>query len=90
VNTDPNLKWCPKPNCGKIIKRGSSNYSKCECGFEMCFKCGAAWHPKTSCDKALDLKYAEWAKGKQLEKCPKCRMVVEKNQGCNHMTCTVC
>ena len=37
-------------------------------------------------EKMLYDKYLE----KYAKKCPKCSAAIEKNQGCNHMTCTIC
>jgi len=32
-----------------------------------------------------------WAEGnKDVKKCPKCKILIEKNGGCNHMTCPKC
>jgi E3 ubiquitin-protein ligase RNF19A len=42
LNTNPLVRWCPKLGCGKFV-RGESKLTKkvtCECGQEICFKCG--------------------------------------------------
>lgn len=90
---DPESKWCPNPKCGQIVKRKkkNSNYLKCHsCNTEICFECNEHWHPKLTCDEASDQSYEEWAKGKNIQKCPQCKRRVEKDSGCNHMTCAVC
>ncbi len=32
----------------------------------------------------------QFADEKNIRHCPKCRLKVEKNEGCRHMTCAVC
>lgn len=49
VNLNPDLKWCPKPNCSHFISKGKSKKVKCECGMEICFDCGVEWHGKVKC-----------------------------------------
>lgn len=91
VNLDKNKKWCPAPNCGRvIIKTSKRNHIVCECGFHMCFKCGEAWHGRVSCAKNYENLYKDWASEKEIQRCPHCNIRIEKNEGCNHMTCAFC
>jgi len=90
ISKSKEFKWCPVPDCGRFVSnsKGKSRV-KCECGFEVCFKCGEAWH-KGSCKKNPEELYGVWAKGRKIQRCPKCRIRIEKNEGCNHITCTNC
>jgi len=55
------------------------------------------WHDKFTCEelKAIpvserapeDLVFAELAKKQKWKRCPKCGTMVERTEGCNHMTC---
>jgi hypothetical protein len=40
VNLNPDLKWCPRPNCNHYVKKGKKKKVTCECGYEICFDCG--------------------------------------------------
>ena len=36
-------------------------------------------------------KLESWAEGNEnVKKCPECKILIEKNGGCNHMTCPKC
>ncbi|RHY58528.1 hypothetical protein DYB38_008783, partial [Aphanomyces astaci] len=58
------------------------------------------WCPSPGCDKAIassgglmtcknESETANWILA-NTKKCPKCSIRIEKNQGCNHMTCRSC
>jgi ariadne-1 len=93
------IKWCPAPGCTKAIHVGStgsleSKPVSCSCGFVFCFNCSHEVHYPLSCDQldkwmqkaADDSQTAKWIKV-NTKKCPKCKWPIEKNGGCNHMTC---
>ena len=90
VNINPNMKWCTRPDCNRFVVKGKNNRANCECGFSMCFKCGQAWHTG-KCDANVDSEFKEWAANNgNVGNCPKCKARIEKNDGCNHMTCGSC
>ncbi|PAA75038.1 hypothetical protein BOX15_Mlig029351g1 [Macrostomum lignano] len=72
---------------------------KCaQCDYVWCFDCHSPAHPGLSCRRFRSGVHLleDWAK--QLEqsglrkarRCPKCKAMIEKNDGCNHMTCAHC
>ena len=91
IFNNPNKKQCPEPNCDSFLQKSkSTNYVKCELGHKYCFECLRKPHGKSSCEKVLEKDFKLWSKGKVIKKCPKCKIYTEKNEGCNHMTCTSC
>lgn len=99
VDDNPCVKWCPgKPFCGHAIELNSSVSAKldCECKCEelFCFSCGDASHCPVPCEWAV-----EWKKRWEMESetsiyianqckpCSSCRKVIQKGEGCNHVTC---
>ncbi len=91
VNLNKRLRWCPAPNCGRYVECSTQDpHVVCQCGFHMCFKCGEAWHAGYSCEDYFDKLYNKWATTSLVQRCPSCRIRIEKNAGCNHMTCTFC
>lgn len=55
-------------------------------GFEtvMCFICQEQW---SSEDEVAEQPSADMS---GVKKCPKCQVLIEKNGGCDHMTCKMC
>ena len=92
LNLDPNGRWCIRQGCENFVK-GDENTKKITCNLcqqEMCFTCRNMWHPGRTCEEALDSDFKEYQKKILVKKCPKCQSRIEKNEGCNHMTCTRC
>ena len=92
IINDPNKKQCPKPDCDSFLQKPKTKikYVKCEKGHEFCFECLRPPHGKSTCEQVLEKDFQIWSKGKVIKKCPKCKIYTEKNEGCNHMTCTSC
>eukprot|EP01084_Bolivina_argentea_P110211 196850_1 len=95
-----NARFCPAADCeGYMIGSRLKPKLKCpECQTTICFNCSKLWHGYfTKCSSAKnaqedinDAKYYQWELNKDIKKCPKCKMRIEKNAGCNHMTCVHC
>ena len=51
VDNDPMSRWCPRPQCGAVVKIcGSSKRLTCaECKLNFCVKCSGAHSPLLSC-----------------------------------------
>lgn len=96
VDDNPYIKWCPAPDCTKAVKVGSLGKASvtCSCGFIFCFRCSREVHFPMTCAQLdqweeknrNDSETAKWIKA-NTKKCPKCFWPIEKNGGCNHMTC---
>mmetsp|Transcript_45854 Transcript_45854/g.73762 ORF Transcript_45854/g.73762 Transcript_45854/m.73762 type:complete len:423 (-) Transcript_45854:155-1423(-) len=92
------LRWCPGTRCDRVIKAGAAVTTvKCICGQSFCFKCSEEAHNPVTCDQVSqwqakcdkESETAQWIIS-NTRKCPKCLVRIEKNQGCNHMTCQFC
>ncbi|GLT44308.1 hypothetical protein SLA2020_182130 [Shorea laevis] len=91
------VKWCPStPHCGNAIRVEDDEFCEveCSCGFQFCFSCLSEPHSPCSC-----LMWELWIKKCRDESetvnwitvhtkpCPKCHKPVEKNGGCNLVSC---
>lgn len=93
------LKWCPGVNCGRAVKLPDCerHIISCPCGMEFCSSCCNDTHEPITCDLLKnwlkrckdDSETANWIVA-HTKDCPKCHVAIEKNQGCNHMTCSKC
>jgi ariadne-1 len=105
VDDNDYLRWCPAPDCEFAIECHVPSTSltsivptvQCACGDIFCFGCGLPDHQPAICSivkKWLqkcedDSETANWISAHTKE-CTKCHSTIEKNGGCNHMTCRKC
>ena len=103
LQSSGNIKYCPNPECCRIIKvsepNGTTNIA-CDCGSQICFQCLNQSHWPVSCETANQY----WKKLKRLgddnlaldltlyikvrgKKCPQCKRFIEKQGGCFYMSC---
>lgn len=97
------LKWCPSPrSCSNVIRVNSTDSTEsqpvqCKCGHRFCFSCADNAHDPAGCEQlrnwrrrsAEDAKSLNWIETNAKE-CPQCHSAIEKNGGCNTMTCGRC
>ncbi|XP_046912406.1 E3 ubiquitin-protein ligase arih1l isoform X2 [Dermatophagoides farinae] len=90
------LRWCPKPECSRVIQVEYVAFRpvKCYCGKVFCVLCSEDWHEPIKCDLLKkwkkkcddDSETSNWIAANTKE-CPKCQVTIEKDGGCNHMIC---
>ncbi|TKS75961.1 putative E3 ubiquitin-protein ligase RNF217 [Collichthys lucidus] len=101
---DSSTKPCPQCSQFTSLKEHNPNRSEhkykiqcSNCQFVWCFKCHAPWHNGLKCrdyrkgDKLL----RNWASviehgQRNAQKCPQCKIHIQRTEGCDHMTCTQC
>ncbi len=102
LQQDPDVRWCPKNGCGMAMIGSKDEHPRLECPkckFKFCFNCGTEeWHVGATClefqqwkkdNNAGATTFEKWRK-KNTKKCPKCHCDIQKNGGCDHMTCARC
>ena len=98
TESNADVKLCPNPKCDKIFQLPGHGMTdiKCPCGTIFCFKCLRETHRPCDCfmielwekksKKDNDAENLKWLLA-NTKQCPNCHKYIEKNQGCNHMTC---
>lgn len=75
--------------CGEAYEVEHKRNVYCvKCNKESCSECSLPVHGG-DCIK-IDPTQRKLVKDGILKHCPKCKVIIEKNKGCNHMTCTRC
>jgi E3 ubiquitin-protein ligase RNF144 len=98
-----NKVYCPFKDCSAMMvvdDVGGSDIAESECPSckrLFCAQCGVPWHAGLSCaeyeqlavgDRGKeDLAVMEMAKGEKWKRCPQCMFLVQKSEGCVHITC---
>lgn len=91
--------WCSNPNCsmGQLNAGGNGqNIVTClRCKHKTCFIHKVPWHQNMNCEEyesktdPIARASLKWIT-QNTKQCPKCAYRIEKNDGCDHMTCTHC
>ena len=105
VEIDGMARWCPGPGCTRVAMEmegsGVENFSRVaecdECDTRFCLRCGQEPHSPANCEELArwnekcrnESETANWILA-NTKPCPKCSCRIEKNQGCNHMSCQQC
>ena len=105
VDSNALTRWCPGRGCERIAcaltasaMEAEGNIAHCDsCLTNFCLVCGNEPHAPASCRDLMlwlekcrnESETANWILANTKE-CPKCVARIEKNHGCNHMTCQRC
>jgi len=99
-----NFHWCMSPKCesGQIHHDDSPIFVCTACNFKQCLRHEAPWHEGETC-REYDYRVSGRKKKDEEERsrqtiqriskqCPgsRCGARIQKNQGCDHMTCRKC
>ncbi|KAJ6548129.1 hypothetical protein DFH09DRAFT_1281597 [Mycena vulgaris] len=99
INEHPiDFRYCPSPDCEMVYRpSGMGSSFQCpSCLIQICPACNVEYHDGMSCAEHQDnltgglAALAEWRKKNGVKQCPNCHADIEKNGGCNHMTCFFC
>ena len=87
---------CPTPNCNQVfLKSGQTTGARScdQCNAKYCAACNdAPPHPGVTCqeyavDKGSNALFQQWKEKSGGRACPKCDVYIQRNGGCDHMTC---
>lgn len=105
VESNSLTRWCPGKGCERVAcaqtasqMEQDGNVAHCDsCPTSFCMVCGEEPHAPSGCKELArwnekcrnESETANWILA-NTKSCPKCLSRIEKNQGCNHMTCQRC
>lgn len=93
--------YCPFRDCSALLVNDSGESierNKCPlCKRSFCAVCRVPWHSEFTCKEFQKLNAKKGGKGEEMvkilakkknwQKCPNCKVFVERTEGCIHMTC---
>ncbi|XP_035278969.1 probable E3 ubiquitin-protein ligase RNF144A-B isoform X1 [Anguilla anguilla] len=106
VLLDPCRTWCPSSSCQAVCQlqeaepAGAQLVQCSVCSLEFCSACRAGWHPGQGCQETpptssfLSAESSLFYKGDEddapIKRCPKCKVYIERDEGCAQMMCKNC
>lgn len=106
AESDGNKKTCPHcshitehnlPVRMRKLREEEVKIQCVNCSIEWCFKCHAPWHQGLTCKEFTrgNKQFQKWTKDRpngvaNCQKCPTCRVFIQRSTGCDHMTCNRC
>ncbi|KAF9007107.1 hypothetical protein BDQ17DRAFT_260716 [Cyathus striatus] len=83
--------YCPIPTCTTFLgssKGYEGNWLCTSCKLDICGKCKQQAHPGDTCQGYVgSILLKELVQSQAWQTCPKCKAVVERTYGCDHMSC---
>ncbi|MCQ2820859.1 MAG: E3 ubiquitin protein ligase [archaeon] len=103
-NPERNYVQCPFPDCEELVDvtdiieedegDDDEEFITCDKGHTFCLRCRQLGrHGKGDCKKKNELleQIQHLNKnGRNFKQCPRCKVIIEKNEGCNQMHCINC
>ncbi|KAF2797555.1 hypothetical protein K505DRAFT_347196 [Melanomma pulvis-pyrius CBS 109.77] len=87
------FQYCPTPDCDRFYRSSSTSNPRifdCDgCLSSICSGCHHVTHDVRAAHDG-EKEFNEWKKENDARDCPKCKTVIEKTYGCNHMECKAC
>lgn len=96
INSRPSeFHYCPTPDCQQVYRTAPPDtVLQCpSCLVRICGNCHIEHHEGKECpdpEKEELRLFEEWFTGRDVKRCPKCKAFIEREAGCNHITCTLC
>ncbi|XP_074144177.1 E3 ubiquitin-protein ligase RNF144A isoform X2 [Sminthopsis crassicaudata] len=105
VLLDPCRTWCPSSTCQAVCQLQdmgpqTPQLVQCKaCNMEFCSSCKANWHPGQSCQETMPVTFLPGETSSSfkideedapIKRCPKCRVYIERDEGCAQMMCKNC
>lgn len=86
--------YCPTPDCSQVYRPAPEGvFIQCpSCLVRTCPSCHKDAHDGQTCAQVMsgDDLFKIWASKHNVKQCPGCNVPIEKDEGCNHMVCTMC
>lgn len=90
--SSPFVRYCSNKECNHmiIIKPFKRRYVCRKCGTKSCAKCKRKYHKLPFCREKNSVKNFMYNLTKDTQACPRCRFLIQRSAGCDHMTCSKC
>lgn len=87
--------YCPTPDCPQVYRTAPpGTVVQCpSCLVRICGSCHSEAHEGKGCpdpEKNELRLFEEWSAERDVKRCPGCKTFIERDAGCNHITCTRC